>query len=97
MHYTCRGTLSYMAPELLHEGNDKIYNHKIDIWAIGIMTFVMLQGWTVHPYKNLKSVDDLITKILDLEQDMKKQPYYEIEKRFKWGQSQTKMCKDFLH
>jgi serine/threonine protein kinase len=37
------GTPFYMAPEIM---NKEPYNHKIDIWSIGIIYFELLTGRT---------------------------------------------------
>ena len=37
----CLGTPLYMAPELLQT---KSYDKKVDIWAIGILTYILLTG-----------------------------------------------------
>ena len=34
------GTVYYIAPEVLQ----KEYDHKCDIWSIGVMTYVMISG-----------------------------------------------------
>lgn len=35
------GSPLYMAPEIIEA---KVYNEKVDIWSIGIITFVLLSG-----------------------------------------------------
>ena len=35
------GTVDYVAPELVYQ---EAYDHTIDIWAIGILTFKLLTG-----------------------------------------------------
>ena len=37
------GTLPYMAPELVDESRPK-YNEKVDIWSIGVTTFMLITG-----------------------------------------------------
>ncbi|XP_014282206.1 uncharacterized protein [Halyomorpha halys] len=55
-----RGTLEYMAPELL---NKKSYSEKIDHWSLGVMSFEFLVGKTAF-YSKRKQL--LIQRILDL-------------------------------
>ena len=46
-HYACRGTLQYMAPELLDQAvcTTKGYNpEQTDIFSLGIILFSMLMG-----------------------------------------------------
>ncbi len=38
---TLCGTVEYMAPEMILR---KPYNHKIDIWGLGILLFEMIEG-----------------------------------------------------
>jgi len=45
----CCGTPSYMAPELIAKKN--YYGHLVDIWALGILLFVLLSGQ--FPFKGI--------------------------------------------
>ena len=60
------GTPFYMDPKILHgyllEKNEKkyLYNKKVDIWSIGIMTYYLLLG--VFPFK-AKNYENLIENI----------------------------------
>ena len=60
------GTPFYMDPKILHgyllEKNEKkyLYNMKVDIWSIGIMTYYLLLG--VFPF-NAKNYENLIENI----------------------------------
>lgn len=51
------GSPGYMAPEALEQGK---YGVKSDIWAIGVITYAMLEGKTPWKGKNSK---DLLKKI----------------------------------
>lgn len=42
------GTLEYMAPELLLGKQDTIYDEKVDIWAMGVLTYECIAG--VSPF-----------------------------------------------
>eukprot|EP01063_Lacrimia_lanifica_P005219 TRINITY_DN12_c0_g5_i1.p2 TRINITY_DN12_c0_g5~~TRINITY_DN12_c0_g5_i1.p2 ORF type:complete len:347 (+),score=151.74 TRINITY_DN12_c0_g5_i1:58-1098(+) len=50
------GTLSFMAPEMVHKYKQGAYNNKIDIWALGITVIELFTGW--HPFK-AKGCSDL--------------------------------------
>ena len=45
------GTMLYMAPEVVQK---KKYDEKSDIWALGIVLFVMLTGRVPYRQKNVK-------------------------------------------
>lgn len=38
---TIGGTIEYMAPEIL---NKKSYNYKVDIWALGVLYYELIEG-----------------------------------------------------
>ncbi|CAH8528620.1 unnamed protein product [Heterobilharzia americana] len=40
---TTFGTLNYLAPEMFHL--DRVHDHTVDIWSLGILTFEMLTGY----------------------------------------------------
>lgn len=42
------GSALYMAPELIYR---KGYNEKVDIWSIGVITFMLLSGRSPFPGK----------------------------------------------
>lgn len=45
------GTLDYMAPEVLTDSqHDQCYDEKVDVWAIGIITYELLHGFP--PFSN---------------------------------------------
>jgi serine/threonine protein kinase len=43
------GSALYMAPEIIKGKN---YNEKVDIWSIGIITYMLLIGKNPYPGKN---------------------------------------------
>jgi len=40
LNFIC-GSLIYEAPELI---NKMVYNEKVDIWSLGVMTFMLITG-----------------------------------------------------
>lgn len=46
------GTYEYMAPEMIQE---KPYDYKVDIWALGILLFELIQG--VAPFRGENGQD----------------------------------------
>jgi len=55
---TICGSPLYMAPEILFKTK---YSSKSDLWSLGIIIYQMV--YHRHPYKNVKSIGDLIKKI----------------------------------
>ncbi len=49
---TVCGTPLIMAPEIL---NGKLYNHKADVWSLGIVFFELLTGFT--PFNGINKLD----------------------------------------
>ena len=49
----CVGTPLYNAPEVL-EGK---YNHKCDLWSMGVVTFMLLSGQPPFNGKDTKELD----------------------------------------
>jgi len=62
------GTLHYMAPEIVRRHN---YDHKIDIWAAGVILYELWVG--ADPFTNKQS-DKIIDNIKNNEPDYKKLP-----------------------
>lgn len=52
------GSPLYMSPEILKRDRQP-YNQKVDVWALGVIAFKLFFGNDVHPYKNIRTVDDL--------------------------------------
>lgn len=87
-----------MAPEqLLRKELQCAYNHKVDIWAVGIIVFKMIQGWDVEPYTNTKNMTDLKTLVKVIHNNAERWPHFGIEKYFKAGNDCSELCKDFMH
>ena len=55
-----KGTLAWMAPELIQDSPDKQYASKIDIWSLGIFAIELAQGqppWlNQHPNRVLFNI-----------------------------------------
>jgi len=66
------GSPLYMAPEVLQ---GKKYNEKIDIWAIGVMTYSLIAG--VFPFLG-SSVSELKRNISDTKPNFKKGNFKDI-------------------
>lgn len=77
------GSPVFMAPEIVL--NNQPYNHKIDIWAVGIVLFKILNGDNSSPYKNMNSMKNLEDACKQLMKDKEKNPkaFYDISKCFK--------------
>ena len=59
---TILGTPPYKAIELIEE---KPYDERVDIWAVGIMAYIMLVG--VHPFYNGRNKADLHKAVIENE------------------------------
>ncbi|KAL0248604.1 hypothetical protein GEMRC1_003838 [Eukaryota sp. GEM-RC1] len=55
---TMCGTLDYLAPEMIQ---DKPHDHRIDVWALGILLYEFLVG--TPPWNNCKSKEATFAKI----------------------------------
>lgn len=63
-HEYTKGTLGYIAPEILHDHQDKYSTPMADIWSIGVTVYEMFFGYS--PFDNLKIKKQRI-KITDRE------------------------------
>lgn len=70
------GSPLFMAPEILLRRGAQVYNHKVDIWALGIIMFKMLASWSIEPYKDLTNIKDLIEFNKRLMLNKEKMPYF---------------------
>ncbi len=59
---TDQGTFKYMAPEVL-KGEINLANPSMDIWALGIMLFIMIYGY--HPFLTER---ERVTKEYDIKE-----------------------------
>ncbi|KAJ3318605.1 hypothetical protein HDU76_000789 [Blyttiomyces sp. JEL0837] len=53
------GTLQYMAPEIIRNGQ---YNSQCDLWSCGVIFFEMLTGYT--PFANARTLEELYKRLL---------------------------------
>ena len=65
------GTLEFIAPEI---STHKPYNHKVDIWSIGIILYILITAGIIYPFdcnsKDKKERDTIIgQKIVFLQQE----------------------------
>lgn len=62
------GTPGYMAPEVLHE---KPYGVEVDLWATGILMFMLIEGAAPFYDEDPDKLDDLVKKaVLDFDPEM---------------------------
>jgi len=94
MSQTMCGTPLVMAPEVL---NGKFYNHKADVWSLGIVFFELLTGFTpFNGYnkddlqKNLNTGNYQLPKTLKISLDgldfLNKCLQFESEDRLSWSE-----------
>ncbi|KAI8334720.1 kinase-like domain-containing protein [Chlamydoabsidia padenii] len=57
---TCCGTQDYSAPELLAPGKNG-YTKAVDIWSLGVMLYILLEGKT--PYSGCNAKEEMIKRI----------------------------------
>lgn len=51
------GSPLYMAPEIIQQ---KVYNEKVDIWSIGVITYMLLSGRNPFPGKTKDQIKNMI-------------------------------------
>jgi serine/threonine protein kinase len=58
------GSPLYMAPEIIRIGDNKqvkmTYNEKVDVWSIGVITYMLLTGRNPYPGKTKQEVKSMI-------------------------------------
>lgn len=52
------GTIHYMAPEVF--GKDSFYDSKVDVWSLGVITYILLYGCYPFDGKFLSHIEDRI-------------------------------------
>lgn len=55
------GTLEYMSPEII-QGKKELYSEKIDVWALGVLTYECLAGVSPFYHSTEKEISDAIVK-----------------------------------
>lgn len=53
------GSPLYMAPEII---KGEVYNEKVDVWSIGVITYMLLSGRNPFPGQTKDEVKKLIVK-----------------------------------
>eukprot|EP01083_Nonionella_stella_P176375 616856_1 len=56
---TCCGTPHYVAPEIITKNK---YNHKCDLWSLGVILYIMLVGYQPFNASSLNQIYELISK-----------------------------------
>ena len=59
LDFVC-GSLLYEAPELI---NHQAYNEKVDIWSLGVMTYMLLTGKIPYQSKDQNALRKMITNL----------------------------------
>lgn len=78
------GTCAYMAPELLNYPNNKKYNTKVDIWALGIIFYNLLFGhFYFNSYSQAILNEEIQTKEFKLKKAQKKKITYRVYRLLK--------------
>jgi len=57
------GSPLYMAPEIIQ---NKVYNEKVDIWSIGVITYMLLSGSNPFPGQTKEKVKEMIVNSREL-------------------------------
>lgn len=68
---TKTGTPNYIAPEIMNGR----YNEKVDIWSLGVITYIMMSG--LQPF-NGKTVDEILQAVQRAKVDMERGPWKKV-------------------
>lgn len=66
------GSPLYMAPEII---KGEVYNEKVDIWSIGVITYMLLSGRNPFPGRTKDEVKNLI---VNKQVDLKKSTFEHV-------------------
>jgi len=82
---TARGTPEYVAPEVLLNGGS--YNEAVDMWGIGVITYILLAGYPPF-YDETNPNDDalIFDKVINVQYDMDDECWDDV----------SKLAKDFI-
>ena len=76
---TICGTIQYLAPEIL---NNEPYNHSIDVWCLGIITYELLYGRSPFDINSKEKREDIFEKIKNVEYNFEERGISDAAKDF---------------
>lgn len=79
LHLMC-GTPTYVAPEVIDSSSGRGYGKSVDIWAVGVITYILLSGST--PFHD-ESMPKLFAQIVTAKYTFPDQPFNQISNEAK--------------